>query len=519
MLGCFAALCVGTVFTVSDAFIDTRSLPKWYALALGFSLVLAAAISGRDLIRRRFYLLVLIVAATCLAQAVYGILQFFQFLPAFGKFRVTGSFDNPAGFAAALCAGLPFALCFFRNRRKRVRFFAAAAALVMMGAIFLSYSRAGIVSVIVIALFWLFPLIHRIRGFRWALFVLLPVLLAGLYFLKKDSADGRLLIWRCSLEMVADKPVFGHGPGGFTAHYMNYQADYFRVHPDSPYAQLADYVHHPYNEYLRVAVDYGLFGLAVLAVLGYFVARRYRRRETIDPAIRAAGLSLVSIGTFSLFSYPFLYPFTWVMALFCLWIIFGRPWPVHAAVRIVAGIAAVSVCVLTLLDMRCRLDWCKANRIPLAGNTELIQARYERLYGYFAHDRFFLYNYAVKLSDLGRYDRSLAVAGECGRIWADYYLQLVSGNDCMKLERYDQAEEYFRQAAAMCPARFIPPYKLARIYAATGSTAEARAVAAAILEKEIKVPSSVVYAVRHEMRQLIDSTDNRSGHTDSLKNH
>lgn len=246
---------MGTLFVVSDAFIDTRTLPKWYAFALSLSLVIAAmALSGpegRDLMRRRFYLLVLIVVTACLAQAVYGILQFFQFLPAFGKLPVTGSFDNPAGVAAALCAGLPFALCLWYNRRKWIRYFAAVAALFMVTAVCLTYSRAGIICVVVIAILWLSPLIRSWRKLRWTFFMLLPVLFSGLYFLKKGSADGRRLIWRCSLEMVADKPVFGHGPGGFTAHYMDYQANYFREHSDSPYAQLADTIRFPFNEYLR----------------------------------------------------------------------------------------------------------------------------------------------------------------------------------------------------------------------------------------------------------------------------
>lgn len=516
LLACFAALCFGTVFTVSDAFIDTRILSKWYAFALGLSLVITAAAivgqQGRDLMRRRFYLLVLVVVAVCLVQAVYGILQFFHILPAFGKLPVTGSFDNPAGLAAALCTGLPFTLCLWHNRRKWIRYFAAIAALIMVTAVCLAYSRAGIVSVIVgISLVVIHKTSHKVAA-RQIIIVLLPVLLAALYFAKRDSADGRLLIWRCSLEMLADKPVFGHGPGGFTAYYMDYQADYFRQHPDSPYARLADIVHHPFNEYLLVAVDYGLFGLLVLAVLVYIVLRRYRKQDTKDPTVRVAGLSLVSIGVFALFSYPFLYPFTWAAMLFSLWIIFGRPWPVHAAVRIVAVVAAVSVCVLTLLDMRCRLDWCKANRIALAGNAEKIQVRYQQLHGYFAHDRFFLYNYAGKLSDLGRYDESLAVARDCSRIWADYYLRLMMAEDCLKLELYGEAEQHFLQAAAMCPARFIPLYKLATVYRATGRTDEARALAQRILDKEMKVPSSIVYAIRHEMRQLVDTTANKTIH-------
>lgn len=177
-----------------------------------------------------------------------------------------------------------------------------------------------------------------------------------------------------------------------------------------------------------------------------------------------------------------------------------------------AVLAAVTVSGLSLLDMRCQLDWHKANRISLTGDSGNVLSEYRRLQGYFAHDRYFLYNYAGRLGDLGRYDESLAVARDCSRTWADYYLQLMMADNCMKLQRYDEAEGYFLQAAAMCPARFIPLYQLAKIYMATGRTGEARALASRILDKEIKVPSTVVYAIRHEMRQLIDTTANTTIH-------
>lgn len=440
-----------------------------------------------------------------MVQAVYGILQFFHILPAFGQLPVTGSFDNPAGFASALCAGLPFALSLLHNRHKWVRYFTTTATPVIMAAVFLSHSRTGMISVGVIVFLWLLPILRRTPALKWTLSVLLPALLVTMYLLKKDSADGRLLIWRCSLAMVADKPIFGYGPGGFTAHYMEYQADYFREHPDSPFARLADTVHHPFNEYLLVAVDYGFFGLLVLAALGYVTLRQYRKQNNRDPAVRAAGLSLISIGVFALFSYPFLYPFTWVMTLFSLWIIVGRPWPACTALRIGAVVAAATVCVFTVRNMRYQLYWCKADKMALEENNEDALLQYERLSDYFADNRFFLYNYAVNLSKIGQYEKSLAVAERCSRLWADYYLQIILGDDCLKLGRHRFAETYFSNAAAMCPVRFIPWYKLVTVYQAMGRTDDARALAQLILDKTIKVPSPVVYAIRREMRQLIDS--------------
>lgn len=506
---CFASLCLGTLFAVSDSFVDTRILPKWYAFCGGAALVTAAIAlaSPRERLIRNLHLLFLIVTTACLGQAIYGILQYTHILPAYGKLPVTGSFDNPAGFAASLCAGLPFTLALFRDRHPWIRRYSTGAVLFIIGAIFLSYSRAGIVSVAVIALLWIFGRLkgrHRVTVGRMML-SLVPVLFVGLYLVKKDSADGRLLIWRCSLEMIADKPVFGHGPGGFTAQYMNYQADYFRAHPGSPYAQLADTIHHPFNEYLLVVIDYGLFGLALLASLGYIVLRQYRKRSIADPAVQAAGWCLISISVFALFSYPFFYPFVWVMVLLSLWIIFGAKVPTRPAVRLFLLLPALVIGVISYRDIHYQNQWRKVSREAAARRTESTLPQYEYLHHELVRDRYFLYNYAYELSVAGEYDKSLVVARECSQIWADYDLQLVLADTHMKMKQYVQAEQHFKQAAAMCPARFMPLYKLATIYVATGRTGQARALARQILEKEAKVPSPTVTAIQRDMRQLIDS--------------
>lgn len=86
-----------------------------------------------------------------------------------------------------------------------------------------------------------------------------------LLLVEKDSADGRLLIWRCGLEMVKDAPWTGHGVGSFEAKYMDYQADYFKEYgSQNRYAMLADNVKQPFNEYLGVLINFGIVGLALL---------------------------------------------------------------------------------------------------------------------------------------------------------------------------------------------------------------------------------------------------------------
>lgn len=123
----------------------------------------------------------------------------------------------------------------------------------------------ALVAIMALSLFHFLP--KRRKAILRVAVVSLLILLPSLYILKKDSADGRLLIWRCGVDMVLDKPLFGHGTEAFRAHYMDYQADFFKQHPNSHFAVLADNVQQPFNEYLGLAIHHGLAGLFLLFVM------------------------------------------------------------------------------------------------------------------------------------------------------------------------------------------------------------------------------------------------------------
>ena len=109
-----------------------------------------------------------------------------------------------------------------------------AAAVLMAVAIILSGSCAGILAVAVAMSVWLLTQSSKNRKLKIAIAVVL-ILLPVLYFFKRDSADGRLLIWRTTWNMVADNPIWGQGKGAFQAKYMLYQAEYINANPDNPY--------------------------------------------------------------------------------------------------------------------------------------------------------------------------------------------------------------------------------------------------------------------------------------------
>lgn len=105
-------------------------------------------------------------------------------------------------------------------------------------AITLSASRTGILISIIISVTYIIKRykINFSNVTLWLKFIMMLLVIAiilGFYIFKKDSTKGRVIIWRCTWEMIKEKPWFGHGYKSFEAKYMLYQADYFEQNKKS----------------------------------------------------------------------------------------------------------------------------------------------------------------------------------------------------------------------------------------------------------------------------------------------
>ena len=236
------------------------------------------------------------VLGNAVGQALYGIAQYFYIIPSTGSFRMMGSFDNPAGLSICLCLSLPFALNLLHGKKWQ-QIIAWAASLPIVLAIVLCGMRSGILALVAMIVLSCHHYLPKSRKTILRVVVVsMLILLPSLHILKKDSADGRLLIWRCGIEMVLDKPLFGHGAGAFRAHYMDYQADFFKQHPNSHFAVLADNVQQPFNEYLGLAIHHGLAGLVLIIVLMFLLWQAYKdsihREESFSALLSLAALTI-----------------------------------------------------------------------------------------------------------------------------------------------------------------------------------------------------------------------------------
>ncbi|MDR1169588.1 MAG: O-antigen ligase family protein, partial [Prevotellaceae bacterium] len=350
--------------------------------------------------------------------------------------------------------------------------------------------------------------------------------MTGLYFLKKDSADGRLLIWQCTWNMIRDKPVTGHGYGTFNARYMLYQAEYFEMHPGSKYAYLADNVLHPFNEYLLVWAEHGMIGVGGVVLLCFLLLRRYFREPSHIRFI--ALLGLLSPAVLSCFSYPFRYPFTWLIALLHIALICSPGKAVSRrtvnATRTGLVLTATTLLLAAVPLMKAEIRWNRIAHLSLAGKTGEVLPEYDQLYRYLGKDGLFLYNHAAELHEVQEYAKSLSVFEQCVRYYNDMDVQMLLADNYKELHQYGEAEKHLKLATFMCPARFMPLYELAKLYETAGRHTDALTVARQIIDKKIKIPSATVTAIKNEMRQLLEKEENRDsatrgGTSDESKNH
>lgn len=506
-------LCMAAIFVYSHSFTDPYIVPKWLTV-MWLVLILGVYCFIRIAYRKsvNIDLLALGISMSMLGciQAIYGLWQYFSWSFSHSIVNVTGTFDNPAGFAACLCAGLPFVVFLIIHRNKYIRYAGWLAGGVMVLAVFLSHSRSGMVSVIAVCVMYLCGRFVHGRLWRYLLSVsMIGLLIIGSYWLKKDSADGRLLIWRCGLEMVKDAPWTGHGIGSFEAKYMDYQADYFKEYgSQNRYAMLADNVKQPFNEYLGVLINFGIVGLALLLGIMWALVYCYRQNPTQEKKI--ALYALLSIGVFSFFSYPFTYPFTWMvtfLAVFMLTVDYLKQIKIGTWGRNIMYTATMMCFFWGLFKLGERTQsersWQEASVLALCRSYDEALPYYVSLKHQFKDNPYFLYNYAAVLTEIKEYEKALEVALECRKYWADYDLELMIGENYQEQKDFISAEKYYKNASMMCPSRFTPLYQLFKLYKQFGENIRAYETAEMIINKPVKINSMTIRMMKREIEKEI----------------
>lgn len=493
----FFLLMAGSVFIVSGPRFDLFETYRQYwtlifgATLLGLLFLTKAIHKNPKPVKIEAILHSIIIVG--ILECVYALLQVVKVLPSFDRyFAYTGSFENPSVFAMLLSICVPISIWFAFTQQKK--YFWIAVAFGMFVFTLFSESRTGVLATLLsIAIICLMES-ARTRNIVFSkkgviiIFVLVVLLISCLYLFKVNSANGRLLIWRVSLSLFRDKPLFGWGSNGFTSMYMTYQAQYLNAHPESPFMLLADNPSNPFNEFVLVLVNYGLLGL--LLVLGFIAIVSVKLfRSPYKHKSLLIGL-MITLIVWSLFSYPFSIPFVWIITAYISIYAFVKWGQKKTSVNYVLGCLSLTCTVFFIISFFPERKWKIVSDASINGRCEEMLPYFTELSSKLSHNGRFMYNWAAELHYARRYEESAEVFNNSLHLINDYDVQMLLADDYQQMGDTGLAVHHYDIAASMVPSRFLPYYYKMNLYLENGDTVSAVKIADKIINKEVKVKSS-----------------------------
>lgn len=414
-------------------------------------------------------------------EVLWGISQLCGFVSSnHYLFIITGSFYNPGPYCGYLALIFPVVLykllCIrnISNPKKADNLICCVLCGIMILSIcilLIGMSRASWCAVLISCLFvcsihysWLDYLkkkwylnCHKVIIYIICLFVFLLICCMGIYYLKKDSAD---FIWKITSLAIGKKPFYGYGGDNFLKIYGETQEEYFK---NGNYSEREKFVagnpQYAFNEYLRIAVEYGIPVMIICLLISFYCLRKGLKRKYFG--ICGAILSLMF---FSLFSYPLAYPsiiMTFIVLLLLTCILKNS-----SIIFLVFCLFIGSVGIYWENNNTYVSDkkWYSCRKLGKLCGDEFIKDEYDKLYLKLKKSGTFLFEYGICLSRLNNYDEAIKILKEAERYNCNPMILNIIGKNYQKQANYTKAEEYFIRAIHRLPERIYPYYLLAKLY-------------------------------------------------------
>ena len=450
-------------------------------------------------------LLIIALAVFCTYELLLGYTQLFGNWGSIkGQESVVASFSGsgPFGCFLSICSSL-FVAVYSKDKKPYVRIPSLVLVILCLILMACTLSRAAMISFAASILFLAMKREHAasmIRKCRIYLLLIVTLMGAGAYMIKKPSADGRILMARVGLRVMKDNGLKGVGLGKYSGEYGKAQADFFSHYGGENLRMVADSPAFGFNEYLRIGIEAGALSMLLftgMVIMGTLSA--YRKNSIWC-------YPLVSISLFACFSYPFE-----VGALTLLMMVF------LASASCGSGRHVTGYVFHFLLFIAFGYVYYSRYSSVNTGFSGSGLSLIERFCGN-RHKQYYVHDYSVlqdglydekllfligqSLNRSAEYEKSDSVLSLGTEISSDPMFWNVMGNNSLAQGRYRQAESRYRHAFMMVPNRLYPLYLLARLYHEEGDTARFLEMADRVETFIPKVESVNTERLRSEIREL-----------------
>ena len=425
-----------------------------------------------------FLLMKTIIVWTLIAfgmkEAVLGLLQVYGYEPSnHSLYALTGSFYNPGPYSGFLAMCLPLALYEWLKGKRIWKHVALVAWVLMLVVLPSGMSRSAWLAALVASGYVLCVHYWEKVCRYWKLFcigsALLIILGIGAYHWKKESADGRLLMWKIAFTEVI-VPWNGVGWEYVAGAYGEGQERYFAsgkgTEQEEHVAGAPEYV---FNEYLQVGLAWGMhtmFGIVFLVIVclkwGH-VSRQYG----------VCG-GLLSLSVFAFSSYPFQF-MEFILGFLALLVAcamgYRKKWVGALALVLGIGIGAY-----------------------LADNRPQKNARQ-------------MFEQAHALHKAGKWWASTELLKETMKVSSDAMVLNIIGKNFQAMGQPKVAEHWYVRSTHRLPNRIYPYYLLVKLYAEHPDVFPKEKLewaARMVQDKEPKVQSTAIRQMREEVKKLLE---------------
>lgn len=418
------------------------------------------------------------------------------------RFAVTGSFYNPGPCGIFLAGVLVLAVATLKNcvvKRSVIYITAYTTTIVTLLALFPTMSRAGwIGAALGILLIYRKTLSGYIKSRRIITFaiVLAVGMIMGIYVMKKDSADGRLFMWRNGVAAFVKSPLTGVGIGNFAESYSEAQYQYFLdknvLIEENKNIDVVGVPTSVFNEVLSLALLLGIVGVAFGGFLFY-------RKCSTSPMFCLAFSILIA----SLFSYTFYIPATGILFVCAI-----------ATLRERKQFSVSSLVFLPLLllpifnlkimeEMKARQEWKKSSIFYSMKSYDSVCEDYLSLLPILHKNHKFMFEYGHSLNKEGKHEESNRILLKGAQRSTDPMFWTIIGNNYLSLNEYKKSEESYLKSYYLCPNRLYPIYLLAKLCDTINDTIKRNYYGTILIDKPPKVKSFATEEMKEEITKLL----------------
>ena len=416
----------------------------------------------------------LILAGT--VEAVWGLLQVYGYEPSnHSLYALTGSFYNPGPYSGFLAMCLPLALHEWLEGKRAWKHLALVALVLMLVVLPSGMSRsAWLAGALASGYVWTMHYPKVIARY-WKVFlaggVLLILLGIGAYHWKKDSADGRLLMWKIAFTEVP--ATLGVGWENVAGAYGEAQERYFRQGKGTPQEErVAGAPEYVFNEYLQVGIAWGVpvaSAIEIMIIVLFSWGHRSRQYGVCG--------GLFSLAVFAFSSYPFQF-LEFILAFLALLVACAlghrKLWERWLALVLGIGLG-----------------------VYLSANRPTKNARR-------------MFEQAHALHKAGEWQASTDLLKETMKVSSDAMVLNIIGKNFQAMGQPKVAEHWFVRSTHRLPNRIYPYYLLAKLYAEhpdVFSKEKLEWAVRMVLEKEAKVESTAIRQMREEVKKMLEEKE------------